>query len=155
MHHPLVLAAALVACGAAYAHGRSAPAVEGMRPAGTLTCVTRPELTLVFGRTPVAGCAFVPSDGSLGHAYLAMFDRLPAHLPMPGAETTRWEVSTPDGRLPLGALTGAFAADTTAGQAWMTGQGGDLRLLSHSARRTATFLLANRSMALAAAEQGR
>ena len=98
----------LVSCIVAQDRSSVAAEPQGPRVAGTMSCITDPAASLVFGRTPVGRCSFAPADGSARHAYMAMFETVHPGSPMPGAETLAWDVLARDGRLPRGALGGEF-----------------------------------------------
>jgi hypothetical protein len=67
----IAFSAAVLAAGAAYAHG-SLSSQPAQQTAGTLTCITKPEASLIFGRTPVADCTFVAERGGFRQTYAAV-----------------------------------------------------------------------------------
>lgn len=147
--------AAILAGGAAYAHGSRS--TEPLQPAGTLTCTTRPEASLVFGQTPVADCTFVSSRGGFRQSYVALFSPLRRGREAAAPETVRWDVMTRDGFSRPGMIGGAFQAladrpeISTAAGASVRGVPVTLRLVGHTGQRVATFALATPRIAFAAA----
>lgn len=158
--------AAILAGGAAYAHGSRSVAQQ--LSAGRLTCTTRPEAGLVFGHTPVADCTFVSSRGGFRQSYAALLS--PQRRPRDAsvAETIRWDVLTRNGDSRPGMIGGTFTASAdrpgisvAAGEVVAGGMaaGGmvalgvpvTLKLVGHSGQRIASFALATPRVAFAAA----
>jgi hypothetical protein len=148
----LAFTAGILAAGAAGAHGLgAAPAIQ--RAAGTLTCVTKPEATLVFGRTPVAACVFTAERGGLRQSYAAVFSPAAGTAELETAQTVIWQVLTKDGFARPGMLADSFTAPQgeAAAEPELVGRTATLRLLSHSGQSSATFALAQPRVQLAAA----
>ena len=148
----IAFSAALLAAGAAYAHGSltEAPA----QTAGTLTCITKPEVSLIFGRTPIADCTFVSERGNFRQNYVAMFSRA-AHVDT--AQKVTWRVLTKDGFVRPGMLSDLFSVPVTQSESAQTratpemvGRNATLQLLSHSGQTSAKFALSQPRIALAA-----
>lgn len=150
----VAIASALLAAGAAYAHGLGAePAAR--QSAGLLTCTTKPEATLVFGRTPVADCTFVAERGGARQSYAALFSRAATTAELEAAQTVTWQVLTEDGLARPGLLADLFTApqNPSAGRPELVGRGASLRLVSHSGQTSAKFALAQPRIQLAATER--
>lgn len=143
MRTPAALATLLVA-GIACIHDTRAD--RGPVPLGTLSCETRPELSLVFGLSPVAACEFAPADGGPRQAYAAMLAR-PAVRAEPAARSLRWEVVS-DGPASAKSLDGTFAAGP--GEAVLKGKAASLRPLPGPGRREPGLALATPRIELAA-----
>ena len=110
-------------------------------PAGTLTCTTRPEASLVFGLTPVADCTYVSDDGATREGYAAMLGRVPGQREV-ASETVRWRVETADEASRAGMLAGPFAPAPTGDAApVLRNRGVDLHVLTSSRRSAAIFAL--------------
>ncbi|GJD51231.1 hypothetical protein OPKNFCMD_3983 [Methylobacterium crusticola] len=140
--------AAVLAGGAAYAHETLTRTPS--RQAGTLTCTTKPDLSLVFGRTPVADCTFVSDRGDFKQTYAAMLSPVRRTRDVTVAETMTWSVMTADGFSRPSMISGPFTAladhpdIVTAKGARDAGTGPvSLRLVSHSGQRVANFALGN------------
>jgi hypothetical protein len=104
----VALTAALVAGGAAFAHGRTdAPG----RTVGTMTCHVRGDVSLVFGRSPVADCTFVSDRDGLSQSYAAIFAR---GRDVPKAQTVTWRVGAEGGVVRADMLDGRFALASDA-----------------------------------------
>ena len=150
--------AAVLAAGAAYAHG-SLTEAPTRHTAGILTCITKPEASLVFGRTPVAECTFVAERGGFRQTYGAMFSRVLHAQDTQTAQKIVWRVLTKDGFARPGMLSDFFmvssgqpeAINTRAAPA-MVGRSASLHLISHSGQRSAKFALSQPGIALSAVE---
>ncbi|GJE61511.1 DUF992 domain-containing protein [Methylobacterium trifolii] len=103
----IALSAAALAAGAAYGHAvqPEAPTIQ----AGTLTCTTRPEASLVLGLMPAADCRFVADRGGFAQDYEAVFSPGAFGGAVDRVETAAWRVLTRDGFGRPGMLTGFFA----------------------------------------------
>jgi hypothetical protein len=151
----LALTASILAAGVTYAHGLgSEPAAQ--QTAGILTCVTKPEATLVFGRTPVADCTFVAERGGYRQGYLAVFSRAATAAELETAQKVSWRVITKDGFARPGMLADSFTApqDQFSTKPELVGSMASPQLLSHSGQSSAKFALAQPRVQLAAAQQG-
>lgn len=107
----IALSFGALATAATYAAARTgtAPAMQ----AGTLTCVTNPNVGLVFGTTRAAACTFV-SDSGERREYGALFPRAGRDRDVTRSETLSWRVMTSDGSLRSSQLDGPFAAAPAA-----------------------------------------
>ena len=101
----IALTFGVAAASIAYAH--TTDGAQPMREAGTLSCRTRPELGLVFGRTPVAACTFLAAQGGAAQTYAALL--APRAEAEDAARTLAWRVMTPGGTNRSGMLDGDFA----------------------------------------------
>ncbi|GJD48277.1 hypothetical protein OPKNFCMD_0994 [Methylobacterium crusticola] len=140
------LTAAVLAAGAAYAHETLTRTPR--QQAGTLTCTTRPDLSLVFGRIPVADCTFVADRGGFRQSYAAMLSPVRRTREVAVAETMTWSVMTADGFSRPSMIGGAFLALADAPEIIAPPRARDgkagavtLRLVSHSGQRVAKFAL--------------
>ncbi|ACA17758.1 hypothetical protein M446_3361 [Methylobacterium sp. 4-46] len=154
----IALAAGALAAGAAYAHSSLSSAA--LQQAGTLTCTTQPNVTLVFGRTPVAECTFVADRGGFKQTYMAMFSPVRRKGDLSTAETMTWRVMTKDGYSRPSMLTGAFAAQADRPEIISSGESTSLKrgpislkLVSHSGQRVINFALNNPQVAFAASTE--
>ncbi len=150
------IAAALVgialAAGASYAHTNRTDASGQV--AGTLTCVTKPELSLVFGRSPVADCSFVAERGGVRQDYRALLPAGPA-ADVGAVQRIVWRVLTRDEVIRPAMLGGAFRSVLTdADRPRLAGRSADLELVSHSRRSIASFAHGHTRIDLAAVEDG-
>ncbi|MEH3144172.1 MAG: DUF992 domain-containing protein [Methylobacterium frigidaeris] len=150
--------AAVLAGGVAYAH--SSRSAESLQPAGTLSCTTRTDLSLVFGNTPVADCTFVSGDEGFRQDYVALFAPLRRLRDTSAAETMRWEVMTRDGVSQPGMISGSFEAradqpelSTPAGASASERVPVSLKLVSHSGQRIVNFALGTPRIAFAMATE--
>lgn len=156
----IALAAGFLTGGAVYAHGTLTPA-QAQRSAGTLSCTTKPELSLVFGATPVADCTFVSDRGSR-QSYVAMFHRATQKQVSDAAETVTWRVVTKDGADRPGMLSGTFTAPTGDAAAVLApsdapelmGQKASLKLVAHSGQAGASFSMSYPRIALVSNTSG-
>lgn len=151
----LAFVAGILAAGAAGAHSLGA-APAAPQAAGTLTCVTKPEATLVFGRTPVAECVFTAERGGFRQSYAAVFSPAAGMAELESAQTVTWRVLTRDGFARPGMLADSFTAPqgSTATKHELVGRTATLQFLSHSGQPSATFALAQPRVRLAAAQPG-
>jgi hypothetical protein len=152
----LAITTGILVAGAAYAHGLgSEPTAQ--QTAGILTCVTKPEATLVFGRTPVADCTFVAESGGYRQSYLAVFSRAATLAELETTQRVAWRVMTKDGFARPGMLADDFTApqEQATDRPTLFGRTASLQLLSHSGQSSAKFALAQPRVQLAAARQGR
>lgn len=156
----IAFTAALLAAGAAYARGNLGEAPT-QQAAGTLTCTTKPEASLIFGRTPVADCTFVADRGGFRQSYVAMFTRIGRSESLERGQTVRWRVLTRDGFARPGMLVGLFTAPGDGSQGSgaralpeLAGRTASLRLLSHSGQSTANFAVVHPRIDFAAAQAG-
>ncbi|GEP12157.1 DUF992 domain-containing protein [Methylobacterium gnaphalii] len=136
---PAILGIALGA-GASYAHANRTEAVEQV--VGTLTCVTRPELSIVFGRSPFADCAFIAERGDVRQAYQAVLRASDPTLQVEAVQKIVWRVRTRDGSSRPAMLQGAFRAVTDPAdrnRSIFAGQFADLEIVSHSRRSINAF----------------
>lgn len=117
----VALTAALLAGGAALAHGRTT--ADAPRSVGTMTCHVRGDVSLVFGRSPVADCTFVSDRDGLTQSYAAIFGR---GRDVPKAQTLTWRVGADDGIVRADMLNGRFAL--TADAAALAKAGGAVTL---------------------------
>ncbi|KAB1071640.1 DUF992 domain-containing protein [Methylobacterium planeticum] len=156
----IAFSAAVLAAGAALAHGNlSEPAAQQI--AGTLTCITRPEASLVFGRTPVADCTFVAERGGFRQSYAAVLTRVGQGREVETAHRITWRVLTKDGFARPGMLSDFFTVPPSQPESAgmralpeMVGRAASLRLLSHSGQASAKFAHGHPRMVLAAAQSG-
>ena len=151
----LAFTAGILAAGAAAAHGLGSEA-PAQQTAGILTCVTKPEASLVFGRTPVADCTFAAERGGFRQSYVAVFSPAATVAELETAQKVTWRVLTKDGFARPGMLADKFTAaqDRTAAKPELVGRAATLRLLSHSGQSSAKFALAQPRVQLAAAQPG-
>ncbi|MEA1832347.1 DUF992 domain-containing protein [Methylobacterium durans] len=154
----IAFTAAVLAAGAAYARG-SITEAPNQQAAGTLTCTTKPDASLIFGRTPIAACTFVSDRGSFRQSYLAMFTRVGRGESVERAQTVKWRVMTRDGFARPGMLVGLFTAPGNEAHASearqvpeLAGRTARLRLLSHSGQTAANFALVHPRIDFAATE---
>ncbi|MFE1603267.1 DUF992 domain-containing protein [Methylobacterium sp. ID0610] len=151
----IALTAGALAAGAAYAQSTLSSA--SLQEAGTLTCTTKPELTLIFGKTPVAECKFVSDRGGFKQTYMAMFSPVRHRWDLSTAETMTWRVMTKDGFGRPSMLSGSFIAQTDQPEISTPKDSGSLKskpirlmLVSHSGQRVLNFALNNSRVQLAA-----
>lgn len=151
----IAFSAAMLAAGAAYAHGSLTEAPDP-QSAGTLTCITKPDVSLIFGRTPIADCTFVSERGNFRQSYVAMFSRA-THVDT--AQKVSWRVLTKDGFARPGMLSDLFTVPVSQSESAkaptapeMMGRAATLQLLSHSGQTSAKFALSQPRIALAATE---
>ncbi len=135
-----ILFGVVLAAVASYAQADLADAPE--RVAGTLTCLTRPDLSLVVGRSPVAECAFAGQDGTLHQDYVALLPEAGRPGDVERSDRIVWRVWT-RGRTGRDArFEGTFRTrpigDARAATRF-AGENAELELVSHSSRNTATF----------------
>lgn len=145
----------LLAAGAAYAHGLNAEPTA-QQSAGILTCKTKPEATLVFGRAPVADCTFVAERGGDRQTYVALFSRTATTAELDASQTVTWRVLTKDGTVRPGVLADLFKAPSSqaaASKPELVGRAASLQLLSHSGQTSAKFALAQPRIQLAEAQR--
>ncbi|MBB2963715.1 DUF992 domain-containing protein [Methylobacterium sp. R2-1] len=151
----LAFTVGILAAGAAYAHGLGSES-PAQQTAGILTCVTKPEASLVFGRTPVADCTFAAERGGFRQSYVAVFSPAATTAELETAQKVTWRVLTKGGFSRPGMLADNFTAPQSqpAAKPELVGRTAILQLLSHSGQSSAKFALAQPRVQLAAAEPG-
>lgn len=155
--------AGVLAAGAATAHNNLGQAPQE-QAAGVLTCTTKPELSLVFGKTPVAACTFAAYRGGFRQSYVALFQAEAAEPFTDRARTVTWRVMNQDGFARPGMLDGVFAsrdaqagtnlAGTNLAGLGLTGQRASLVPLTQSTTTGARLNARYLGMALAATSKG-
>ncbi len=129
-----------LAAGATYAQADLAHSPE--RVAGTLTCVTRPDLSLVFGRSPVADCTFESQTGGFRQDYQALLPEKGSAGEIERADRIVLRVWTHNDARSHARLDGAFRASSTGESRTavrFAGDGTQLELVSHSSRTKTAF----------------
>jgi hypothetical protein len=154
----IAFSAGVLAAGAAYAHG-SLSVQPAQQTAGILTCITKPEASLIFGRTPVADCTFVAERGGFRQTYAAVLTRVGQVREVETAQRITWRVLTKDGFARPGMLSDFFTVPPSQPEIAgvpavpeMVGKAASLQLLSHSGQTSAKFALGHPRMVLAAAQ---